>query len=347
MKDNPPNHGFERAIEREATDWVVREERGLSPEELDALSQWLAADPRHGEALRERRWVWREFDRLAGLPATVARGPDPDLLAPLSFQRRRARCVRSVAAWVGTAAAAATVLWLALPREESRSGDLAVRPFSTALAAPCERQTLDDGSVIELNRGARAAVDFSDGVRAVRLERGEAHFTVAKNSSRPFVVKAGEVTVRAVGTDFNVRLATADVEVVVAEGRVSVGHETMALVAPAVPVLDARQRVVMPLREGSTTPIVATLSEKELATRLSWQPRMLDFSDARLAVVVDELNQRNPVQLVLGAATLRDLRVNASVRSDNVEGFVRLLESSFDLRAEWRCETEIVLRPSR
>jgi hypothetical protein len=30
-----------------------------------------------------------------------------------------------------------------------------------------------------------------------------------------------------------------------------------------------------------------------------------------------------------------------------VEGFVRLLESSFDLRAEWRSETEIVLRRVR
>jgi transmembrane sensor len=53
------------------------------------------------------------------------------------------------------------------------------------------------------------------------------------------------------------------------------------------------------------------------------------------------------VQLIPESAALRELRVNASIRSDNVEGFVRLLESSFDLRAEWRSETEIVLRRVR
>jgi transmembrane sensor len=74
---------------------------------------------------------------------------------------------------------------------------------------------------------------------------------------------------------------------------------------------------------------------------------MLDFTDVPLASVAAELNRRNPVQLIPESAALRELRVNASIRSDNVEGFVRLLESSFDLRAEWRSETEIVLRRVR
>ena len=295
----------------------------------------LAADPRHGHALRERRWAWREFDRLAGLPATVAAAPDPDLLAPRSAARP-GKNFRLAAASVILAAAATIAVLVSLP-----SGRVPERPLSTALAAPCERRVLDDGSVIELNRGARIAVEFSPALRRVRLERGEAHFVVAKDRARPFVVEAAGVTARAVGTAFNVRLAAAEVEIVVTEGRVAVGD------AIAPPVLAARQRAVVPLSAAAIAPAVATLSEADFAARLAWQPRLLDFSDAPLGEVVAALNARNPVQLVLAAPALRDLRVNASIRSDNIEGCVRLLESALELRAEWRSETEILLRAAR
>ena len=53
MKPEPENSATSRAVERDAAAWVVREERGLTPAEQDALSQWLAADPRHGPALRD------------------------------------------------------------------------------------------------------------------------------------------------------------------------------------------------------------------------------------------------------------------------------------------------------
>jgi transmembrane sensor len=338
---DPENSAAHRAIEREAAAWVVREERGLAPAEQDALSHWLAADPRHGAALRERRWAWREFDRIAGLPAAVAAAPDPDLLAPRSAARPRGRTWLAVAAATALAAAAALAVLVSRPAPPA-----APRALSTALAAPCERRVLDDGSVIELNRGARIAVEFSPALRRVRLERGEAHYVVAKDAARPFVVEAGGVTARAVGTAFNVRLAAADVEIVVTEGRVAVGSDTGGADSPP-PVLEASQRAVVPLRVATPAPEIATLNNTALAARLAWQPRLLDFSDAPLGEVVATLNARNPVQLALAAPALRDLRVNASIRSDNVEGFVRLLESAFDLRAEWRSETEILLRAAR
>jgi transmembrane sensor len=347
MNDRLPPSRNHRAIAREATAWVVREERGLTAPEQDALSHWLAADPSHGEILRERRWAWREFDRIAGFPATLTPAPDPDLLAPRSARPKGISPRWQVVAWASAAAAAAILLWVEVAPRTVPSGQLAPSRLSTALAAPCEQRTLEDGSLVQLNRGAQLSIDFTAGVRRVRLMRGEAHFAVAKNPERPFVVEAGGVTVRAVGTAFNVQLTSAAVEIVVAEGRVAVDREAEAHSNPVASVLDAHQRVVVPLRETGLGPPAVTLSEAELTARLVWQPRMLDFTDVPLASVVEELNRRNPVQLIPESAVLRELRVNASIRSDNVEGFVRLLESSFDLRAEWRSETEIVLRRVR
>ena len=69
-----------------------------------------------------------------------------------------------------------------------------------AAAVGYESRALDDGTVVELNGGAEIEVQFTAAERRLRLVRGEAHFQVAKNPLRPFVVEAGGVAVRAVGT---------------------------------------------------------------------------------------------------------------------------------------------------
>jgi transmembrane sensor len=43
-------------------------------------------------------------------------------------------------------------------------------------------------------------------MRELYLRKGEAHFEVARDRSRPFLVHAGDAVVRAVGTEFEVRV---------------------------------------------------------------------------------------------------------------------------------------------
>ena len=104
-----------------------------------------------------------------------------------------------------------------------------IRGSIVALITPM----LDDGSVAELNRGAEIEVNYTVAERRVVLRRGEALFTVAKNPARPFVVRAGGVDVRAVGTAFNVKLAGPNLEVLVTEGTVHVSQQTPATSASA------------------------------------------------------------------------------------------------------------------
>jgi transmembrane sensor len=333
-------------IERAAAQWVLRRDRGLTAAEQDELSQWLAADSRHGEALALQRWGWDELDRLAGLQTSLGALPDPDLFAP----RAKARARRGW--WLAAASslvAAATIVLLITRRSPPAKSENAALPLvvSTALAAPCERLTLEDGSVVELNRGASVEVAYSATERRVRLVRGEANFTVAKNPARPFVVNAGGVDVRAVGTVFNVRLAGAAVEVVVSEGRVKLEPPPVGTVAREATVLSVGESAVVSLGASALVPQVTALAEPELAARLAWRPRLLDFTDAPLAEIVTEFNRRNPAQLAVGDPALGAMRLSAAFRSDNVEGFVRLMESDFGMRAEWRSEREIVLRRAR
>jgi transmembrane sensor len=327
-----------------AASWVMRQDRGLSPAEQDEFLQWLAADPRHGEAMDRHRRTWESFDRLAGLHVAVPAFPDPDLLAP----RAPALPGRTWRRWawlaVPLAAAAALVLTLAI-QTQPRAVPPGDALFAGGQLTPIEERTLEDGSTIRLNRGANVQVAFSAGERRVRLERGEADFAVAKDPARAFVVESGGVSVRAVGTAFNVRLAEQAVEVIVTEGIVAVARGN-ASNGGEWRALSAGERALVSLG-ASGAPVIGPLAKDELDRRLAWQPRLLGFTDELLPSILNEFNRHNPVVLRVADSALRELRLTARFRSDNVPGFLRLLASDFGVSAETGAGGEIVLRATR
>lgn len=351
MSDSPDRIPAPATIEREAAAWVLRCDRGLTPVEQDDFSQWLAADPRHGRQLARHRRHWSRLDQLAEWCPQHSGHPNPDLLAPPPRRRFRRFLPLSLTL---AAAAGVAVAFFAGGRNASPSA-----PHSTAApAAPDGQQVLADGSIIELNRDAAVTICFTSGERRVRLERGEAHFAVAKDPARPFIVTVRGIDVRAIGTAFNVRMDAAVVEVLVTEGRVQVDaqpaaaagpdprHE-QAVEPPLIPVLGARQRAVVSLSPRSEPPQIATLTVGEIERVLAWQHRLLDFTARPLAEVVAEFNRRNVVQLVVIDPELASVRISGAFRSDNIKGFVRLLEAGFGVRTERRGETDILLRQAR
>ncbi len=326
-----------------AARWVMRQDRGLSPAEQDEYLQWLAADPRHADAMARQRGTWDAFDRIAGLQAALPSAPDPDLLVPQPGWRRRTWRGRLVRVGLPVAVAAGLfALWWRPTAPAPAAPPAPVAAGSVPRLAPIEERTLADGSVVRLNRGAEVTVEFLPGERRVRLDRGEAAFAVAKDPDRAFVVVAAGVAVRAVGTAFNVRLAERSVEVILTEGRVAVAGGTVG--AGALPELRVGQRAWVPLDAAAGAPTISQLTADELARRLAWQPRLLSFNDEALTVILHEFNRHNPIVLRAGDAAVGGLRLTARLRSDNVEGFLRLLASDFGVRATLGEHGQIVLR---
>ena len=71
---------------------------------------------------------------------------------------------------------------------------------------------------------------------------------------------------------------------------------------------------------------------------------MLHFDDMPLSDIVASFNAHNSVQLRIGDEALARFRLSAAFRSDNVEGFVRLMVFDFGMRADHPNDEEIVLR---
>ena len=329
-----------RSPAEQAADWLIRHDRGLTPVEQDAFHAWLAADSRHGGAFARERATWRELDFLAEWRPEHGAEPNPDLLArPRRALRRKFFRLAPLAA-----AACLALIWLGPLRFATESNVAA-----SAVASGYEKRILEDGSVIELNRGAAIVVAYTASERRVQLTRGEAHFTVAKNPDRPFIVRAGALEARAVGTAFNVRFATDAVEVLVTEGRVAVSGlgrvDPNALAAGTTPEptrweqrlppaeITAGERATVSLAD-TMPPQIASVTPAEVARVLAWQPAILEFSSQPLAEVAAEFNRRNTLQLVLADPSLATMPIVATFRSDNVDGFVRLLTATAGLRAE-------------
>src|SRR5581483_9466836 len=167
------------AAAREAAAWLARRDRGLSPAEQDDYMHWLQADPRHGAILARHAAAFERMMQLYEWQPGRSAEPNPDLFAP-PRPRRRAR-------WpVALAAAAALMVAGAIAWRAARP-PAAVGAENSHLRVN-ERHALPDGSIVELKDGSHFTTEFAPAQRLVRLT-GEAHFKVAKDAARPFIVE--------------------------------------------------------------------------------------------------------------------------------------------------------------
>lgn len=338
MNPSDPESGSATGAEAEAAAWVVRHERGLTAAEQDAFSSWLAAHPRHRAAFAEQRWSWEELDRLNGLQTSAHAGPNASLRAPVDG--------RPTARWRFVMPLVAASLAVIAAIGFFHRPPAAAPAIAMPALALCEEQRLADGSQVDLNRGAAITVLFTATERRVRLERGEAHFAVTKDQARPFVVEVDGVAVRAVGTAFSVKRGVDSVAVLVTEGTVAVNSPAVTN-AERASLVTAGQKAIVSLSPQAPATVIETVAAAEMEARLAWKPRLLEFDEAPLAEIAAEFNRRNPVRIEIVDPALRARRLSAALRSDNVEGFVRLLESDFGIAASRPQVDVIELRPRR
>lgn len=350
-----------RDLAQEAAEWVIRRDRGLSASEKTAFAAW-SADPLNREEFARIASSWRSLDRLAPAPVLSA-AADAIVLRAQTRRSRRHRITVMAGGLLAMAAAVAFGCFVWLRPAPAPAGNYRV------IASTSREIHLPDGSVAMLNGDSRIETDYTPGERRIRLVQGEALFTVAKNPSRPFYVTAGPITVRAVGTAFNVRMGSSAVEVLVTEGKVRVNEsisgrsllkaeqesEAVTQVSGfksqvSEPVLTAGERVVVNLAavvDESSQVRVAAVAPAEIEQSLAWQSTRLVFNDTRLDEVVVAFNHYNRRQLVIGEPELGARRITGVFRADNLDGFTRLLEAGVDVKTEATGDRETVLRAGR
>ncbi len=352
-------------FEAQAAAWLVRRESPeFTEQERQAFDAWLEADPRHQAAYVRLEAAWRRLDRLNRLRPLDGK-VDEDLLAYSPFVRMeefpaREATQRSVdstdehprtalieepeaprrwsfalAGAVAAIVVAAVVgVWLAIGQSEWQR-------YATDYGG-VERIKLDDGTIVHLNTNSVMRVKMTPESRQVVLDRGEALFKVVHEANRPFDVQAAGTTVRAVGTEFSVRVREAretqsgqqGIEVLVKEGRVAIDPprtelpRTAALPA-SVSMLSAGEAVTITAKRLH----VEKVAEAEVDKKLGWTEGRLWFERQRLADVVAEFNRYNRRQMVIADPAIADLRIGGGFEATDPESFMAALEKTLGVRA--------------
>lgn len=330
MKPNPQKQRASMKREETAAEWIIKQDHGLTAAQQDEFNEWLSNDPHNRKAYSELFFAWEEIDRLAGFQSSPQAPVNPNLLDDWTPTSRR---INRWIYWCGALPIAATVVLSFGIFFNSRSHvePEVVEPAQEIVFERVRKQQLPDGSVVSLNRGAVIDVEFTGSARMVRLLEGEANFVVAKNQEKPFWVEAKGVKLRAVGTTFNVRISQGEIDVIVTEGTVAIegGYEENG----SEPFLEANHRAVFSFDPSVPEIEIEQLAEDTVEVELLWIPKLIDFENVPLSLIVDEFNRRNPIHIVIQDKELQELRLSSVFWSDNVAGFIRLLKAKFQIQA--------------
>ena len=342
-------------IDEEAATWAWRLDAAAGDAtDQRAFDAWLRLDPRHRRAMEDMSRTWQALDGLAeGMRgenlSTSAEVAQRAATQRPSTQRPATRGRRALqfAAAAAIALAVAGALWLQTGSE--------VRILSTAVGQQSNVRLID-GSIVTLNTDTILETDLSRGARQLYLRRGEVHFQVAHDRSRPFLVHAGDAVVRAVGTEFEVRLhPDQHVDVVVNEGRVEV--QAAATAAPQ-QTTEARRRLasvtmVRTLSAGeqlSTAtadyPIVP-VSQQQLSSEQAWREGAIIFDGQPLSQAVSEIQRYTDARIVVSDARVADLRVGGRFRTDDLQGFLDGLQAALPVSIRRTSDGMVYVDPRR
>jgi transmembrane sensor len=372
----------------EAAEWFARvHDPELPPAAREEFTRWVLQSPAHIAAFLKVTRSWGDIG-LAGenMPSleelvTTARASSDQLSNVVGLPSNVIALPTFVQAaeveqpkltwwqrnWKGVAAAAAAVL-IAIPAGWI-GVDHYLNPSHIRTAIGEQRSiALADGSLVQLNTNSELRVELKENERRIVLEHGEARFTVAKDPSRPFLVKTPQATVRALGTVFNVQIAAQGTDVAVLEGHVEVtirpedksqaaaqpespveiadelksGTSGTAQTAPrAQPHLREQQVAALKLVLGSGEQAAVTPEGKilpdvgpPLERVVGWTDRRLVFREETLATLIAEVNRYHAHPIRIVDPEIAGLRISGTFAAYDLPSLILYLERYRGVRSQ-------------
>lgn len=321
--------------EQTALDWFVRSRNGLDAAQRQALAQWLAADPAHARAYAEWQEDWDGMDALPAQQQDALRNAARNTCRPPAAQRLRQHAGFWSRRWQLIALLSTLLVAFLLFQMPPTTPPSFAQRYATL---PGEQQTIElpDGSRIDLDTDTQISVALFDGHRDIRLIQGQAMFQVAADTTRPFIVAAGEARITVVGTQFSVRNTPGQpgadtVQVAVATGHVRVapdGGSWLPWRAASQIDLTAGQQLRLDTAQR-TRPAPAIVADIG-----AWRSHSLSIDDAPLSHVLAEFARYGHPAPTLADPGLATLRITGTFDTQSMTGFYRLLPRILPVRVD-------------
>jgi len=199
---------------------------------------------------------------------------------------------------------------------------VATNSFNT-LSTPTGGQyniVLADGTKVFLNAvsSIKYPTQFNGNQRVVELE-GEAYFEVAKDRSKPFIVKSGNQAIEVLGTHFNVHAYDneAVVKTTLLEGSVAVTHKN-------------QKAILKPGQQSNVSDNFNKIAIREVDTEaaIAWKNGRFKFDNADLKTVMRQLERWYGIKVEYRGDVSEVTFNGGTFRNKNLSEVLKVLELS-------------------
>jgi transmembrane sensor len=339
----PTNSNEPRRLQRldEASQWLLRMQAPRrTDEELNEWLRWIDADPENFAEFDRLQRDWKDLDALKGDERPLAVEQESALVeqeeSHLAYRRSIRRFTARRGAWAVAAAVVAFAVVVAVvqyPRVPSAAPVPQLAATLTNRAA-----TLPDGSKMILGVQSRVNMNFNGPKRQLDLSSGEAYFKVRHEKARPFVVQAGEVSVTAIGTAFDVRREHERVTITVEEGTVEVSSRAGDK-RPVTWRAEAGYQLIYSTRDRT-----ASLASVDPAAELAWRDGELAYVREPLGSVVENLNRYSRRRIVIEDPDVAALPFTGTAFASSVDDWLAGVEQAYPIAVTRTDSGDIILR---
>ncbi len=303
-------------------------------EESNTVAHWIAANAANKKYFDDLALIW---DKSKALATTSTINEDE------AWQRFTQRIPKretpvisifSTKKWLRIAAIFIVVL----------SGSLLVyqlfKPVSTdfkmltvTTSKETQIDTLPDASVITLNKNSSLSYPsaFTANEREVLL-KGEAFFNISPDKKKPFIITVNDITVKVVGTSFNIKSINGNTEVIVETGIVQViRNNKMVELKPNEKIL-VQQTDATLTKESNTDKLYNYYRSKEF-----------ECDNTPLWKVVEVLNEAYNVNIVIEKKDLRSMPLTTTFNNESLDNILNIIQQTFNITIIKK-ENQIILQ---
>ncbi|WP_316818013.1 FecR family protein [Pedobacter nyackensis] len=195
--------------------------------------------------------------------------------------------------------------------------------WTTYSSQPGETKTiiLTDQSEVTLRPGTKLyipATFTTDSKRVVKLEGGEAYFSIARNPKRPFLVQSGQITTQVLGTAFNIKNKSdaSEIEVAVSHGKVQVNDQTHRLA-----YLTKGELIRFDTRSGAFK-----LDHINTSYVAAWNKSAIELDNVSFKELAYIYNSRYSTELLAPDVELAQLRYTLTIRkTDDAQRILKII----------------------
>ncbi|MBB3225653.1 transmembrane sensor [Luteibacter sp. Sphag1AF] len=325
---------------RDAAEWWLRlRENDADEPTVAQWLTWLEADRTHAEAFEQINQLCEQVGGADELRRRrlVMRHASPEVSPPA----RRPWLPR-----VAAALAASLVLAVAGGVAWTHFGGMSTEPGERYASNVGQNEdfALPDGSRVSLGGASTVVAHFDAGHRGIDLSSGEAYFHVVHDQARPFVVTAGPLAIRDLGTAFNVRRTNDRVVVAVTEGRVRIapsGRHVSDAAQGALELVAGQQVSYDPATEAMS---VTNVTPEHAA---AWRSNRLEFDNEPVSVVVANINRYSKRPVEIADAGLGAMTFTGTVRTDAIDSWLEALPQVFPVKVSATGNRVVLSRAGR